>query len=80
VQGGLQVGFAAETASAALPANWALTGITASYISPGEGKSLRARSKIVHKGRLTAVVRTQLTGKDRRVVLDVVSQHASRSI
>ena len=79
VQGGLQVGFAAATAAAALPAHWMATGITASYISPGEGKALRARSKIVHKGRLTAVVRTQLTGKDRRVVLDVVSQHASRS-
>lgn len=80
VQGGLQVGFAAAAASVALPAHWALTGVTASYISPGEGKALRARSKIVHKGRLTAVVRTQLTGKDRRVVLEVVSQHASCTV
>jgi acyl-coenzyme A thioesterase PaaI-like protein len=78
VQGGLQIGFAARTACSALTEHWLLTSITASFVSPGEGKQLRARSTIVHRGRLTAVVRTQLYGKDRRLVLDVVSQHSSR--
>jgi len=77
-QGGIQLGLAAVTASAALPANWALTGISGWYISPGEGASLRARSEIVHHGRLTAVVRTELSGKDRRRVLEVVTTHACR--
>jgi len=77
-QGGIQLGLAAVTAAAALPANWALIGISGWYISPGEGTSLRARSEIVHHGRLTAVVRTQLTGKDGRRVLEAVTTHAGR--
>jgi acyl-coenzyme A thioesterase PaaI-like protein len=78
VQGGIQLGLAAVTASAALPANWALTGISGWFISPGEGAALRARSEIVHHGRLTAVVRTRLTGREKRRVIEVVTTHACR--
>lgn len=79
VQGGILLGIAATTACAALPASWALTGISAWYISPGEGRSLKAKSKIVHHGRLTSVVRTQITGKNNRRVLEVVTTHAHRA-
>jgi acyl-coenzyme A thioesterase PaaI-like protein len=78
VQGGILVGMAAATARAALPPNWALTGISAWYISPGEGQTLKAKSKVIHHGRLTAVARTQITGRNRRRVLEVVTTHASR--
>ena len=77
-QGGIQLGLAAVTAAAALPANWALTGISAWFISPGEGATLRARSEIVHHGRLTAVIRTRITGRERRRVLEAVTTHACR--
>ena len=77
-QGGIQLGLAAVTASAALPATWALTGISGWYISPGEGTALRARSEIVHHGRQTAVIRTQLTGREKRPVLEVVTTHTNR--
>ena len=80
VQGGVLIGMAAATAVAALPATWQLTGISAWYISPGEGRSLRARSKIVHHGRIVSVVRTQVTGKHGRLVLDVTTTHAHRSV
>lgn len=79
-QGGIQVALAAATASAALSPSWALSTITASFVSPGEGASLRVRSKIVHKGRLTAVIRTQITRPDKRVVLDVVSNHVHQVV
>lgn len=79
VQGGLLLGFAAATACAALPATWALTGVSAWYISPGEGRTLKARSKILHHGRLTSVIRTEITGKNNRRVLEVVTTHAHRS-
>ena len=79
VQGGIQLGLAAATAAAALPATWALTGINGWYISPGEGATLRARAEIVHHGRLTAVVHTRVTGKEKRLVLEVVTTHASRA-
>jgi acyl-coenzyme A thioesterase PaaI-like protein len=77
-QGGITLGLAAATAAAALPANWALTGISGWYVSPGEGASLRARSEFLHHGRLTAVIRTQITGRERRRVLEAVTTHAAR--
>ena len=64
-------------AGTALPANWRLSGISAWYVSPGEGRTLRASSKVIHHGRLTAVVRTQVTGKNRRRVLEVVTTHCA---
>jgi len=79
VQGGVLLGLAATTACAALPPTWMLTGVSAWYISPGEGRALRAKAKIVHHGRLTSVVRTQITGKNNRRVLEVVTTHAHRA-
>jgi acyl-coenzyme A thioesterase PaaI-like protein len=78
VQGGVLLGLAATTACAALPATWMLTGVSAWYTSPGEGRMLKARSRILHHGRLTSVVRTQVTGKLNRRVLEVVTTHAHR--
>ena len=65
------------SAAAALPSGWKMSGITALYVSPGEGRLLRANSKVVHLGRLTAVVRTKITGKNRRRVLEVVTTHCA---
>lgn len=79
VQGGVLLGLAAATACSALTPHWMLTSISAYYISPGEGRSLKARSRILHHGRLTSVVRTQITGKNNRRVLEVVTTHASRA-
>ncbi len=76
-QGGILVGMAAANAARALPGGWKLSGVTAMYVSPGEGRRLRAVSRIIHQGRLTAVVRTRITGRNRRRVLDVVSAHCA---
>ena len=76
-QGGILLALAAVTAGTALPAHWRLSGISAWYISPGEGKALRAKSKVIHQGRLTAVVRTRITGEGRRRVLEVVTTHCA---
>lgn len=76
-QGGILIGMAASSAAAALPPGWQLSGITALYVSPGEGKALRASSTVVHSGRLTAVVRTRISGKNRRRVLEVVTTHCA---
>ncbi|MCW5574863.1 MAG: hypothetical protein KIT13_02095 [Burkholderiales bacterium] len=83
VQGGILLGLAAETAVAALTPHWQLTALSAWYISPGEGRSLRIRSKVVHHGRLVAVVRTEVTGKGRdggrRKVFELMTTHACRA-
>ena len=83
VQGGILLGLAAENAIAALTPHWALTAISAWYISPGEGRSLKIRSKVVHHGRLVAVVRTEVTGKGhdggRRKVFEVMTTHAYKA-
>jgi acyl-coenzyme A thioesterase PaaI-like protein len=72
-QGGILVAMAAKHATAALAGDWKLSAVTALYIRPGEGQTLRARSTIVHQGRLTAAVRTQITGAGQRRVLEVLT-------
>lgn len=76
-QGGILIAMAAKSATAKLPGAWRLGAVTALYISPGEGRTLRATSKIIHQGRLTAVVNTYVTGKNGRRVLEVVTTHCA---
>ena len=76
VQGGCSFGFAAATACAALPDNWSLVGISSWYVGPGIGKRLVARSEIVHRGSLTAVVHTRIEDEEKRGVLETVTSHA----
>lgn len=76
VQGGLLLHAALVTAEAAVPEHPLLTGASAWYISPGQGKAVSARSTVLQSGRNIAVVRTELFNADRRRVLEVVSNHA----
>ena len=78
VQGGITLGLAMVTANASLSNHWKLTGVTASYISPGEGATISARSTVVHRGRLTAVVHTEVLSSNGRKVLEVMTTHASK--
>ena len=78
VQGGLLIGLAGRTAAAALADAWRLSSISSWFTSPGEGESLETRSTIEHRGRLTAVVRTEVLGPGGRRVLESVSSHALR--
>jgi acyl-coenzyme A thioesterase PaaI-like protein len=75
-QGGFTFGLAATTAMAALPASWKLVSASAWYIGPGIGQWLTARATIVHRGTLTAVVRTRIEDEARRGVLETVTSHA----
>lgn len=79
LQGGVTMGLGIATAETALPASWMLSAVTAWYISPGEGRVIKAKSKIIHHGRLTAVVRTEITGKNGRRVMEMVTTHAHRA-
>jgi acyl-coenzyme A thioesterase PaaI-like protein len=78
VQGGLLMGLAAATASAALAPRWALASMHALFLSPGQGPALRARATIVHQGLMTAVVRTEIRGPGARRVLEATTAHARR--
>lgn len=83
VQGGILLGLAAENAIAALTPHWTMTALSAWYISPGEGRSLKIKSKVVHHGRLIAVVRTEVScrGKDGRPrkVFELMTTHAYKA-
>ena len=79
LQGGVTMGLGIATAEAALPASWMLSAVTAWYIRPGEGRVIKAKSKIIHHGRLTAVVRTELIGKGNRRVMEMVTTHAHKA-
>lgn len=75
VQGGISLGLALYSANRALPADWRCSGINASYVSPGMGTALESESVVTHRGRLTAVERTQVRGDNDKVVLDVMTHH-----
>ena len=74
-QGGILIAMAAKHAAGQLRGGWLLSSVSALYISPGEGRTLRASSTVAHQGRLTAAVRTRITGKNRRQVLEVLTSH-----
>ncbi len=76
-QGGILFGLAAATARAAAPEGWTLVGASAWFTSPGTGDLLLARSRVIHAGRSTAVVRTEIRDRHRRLVLDAMSSHAA---
>jgi len=76
-QGGILIAMAAKSAAARLSGAWSLGAVTALYISPGEGPTLRATSNVIHQGRLTAVANTYVTGKNGRRVLEVVTAHSA---
>jgi acyl-coenzyme A thioesterase PaaI-like protein len=78
VQGGIMLGLAAVTASAALTEAWMLSSISAAFISPGEGPAIKAQAHVVHHGQRLSVVRTELTRADGRRVLEVMSTHTIR--
>ena len=77
-QGGVLLGLAASTAACALPSSWKLSAISGWYLRPGEGDALTARSSIVHQGRLTALLRTQVTNPDGDAVIEVMTTHVHR--
>jgi acyl-coenzyme A thioesterase PaaI-like protein len=78
VQGGILLGLAAATATAALPGTWVLNTAAAAYISPGEGPALRAQASIVHRGQRVSVIRTEIARSDGRRVLEALSTHLAR--
>lgn len=77
VQGGILLGLAAATATAAAPKHPMLSGISAWFISPGKGKTLRVRSTVLHAGRSFAVVRSEIRTAEGALVLETVSNHAA---
>jgi acyl-coenzyme A thioesterase PaaI-like protein len=78
VQGGISFGMAAACACAAVPATMMLSNVSAWYISPGHGKSLTVKSRVVHAGRSIAVVRTALKTPAGERVLEAVTHHVAR--
>ena len=76
VQGGLLLNVALATAIGAAPHHPLLTAVAAWYISPGQGKALTSRATVLQKGRNVAVVRTEVFATGRKLVLEVVSNHA----
>jgi acyl-coenzyme A thioesterase PaaI-like protein len=77
VQGGILFGLAAATATAALPETWRLSAVAAAFISPGDGPALHAQASIVHQGQRVSVIRTQVTRRDGRRVLEAMSTHVA---
>lgn len=77
VQGGILLGLAEATASAAVPGHPAISNISAWYLRPGQGKALNVKSRVLQQGRSFAVVHTEVRNADRGLVLEAVSNHAA---
>ena len=78
VQGGILLGLAAATATAALPESWMLSAVATAFTRPGEGPALQAQAGVVHQGQRMAVVRTEITRSDGRRALEAMSTHVLR--
>lgn len=78
-QGGLTFALASRTAIAALGPGWQLVATSAWYLAPGTGLMLRAEANVVHRGGLTAVVRSRILDGRGRAVLEALTQHSRRA-
>jgi acyl-coenzyme A thioesterase PaaI-like protein len=79
VQGGLLVGFAEETARAALaPGDWAPTSISSTFLRPGEPPVVRSEAQVVHQGRSTAAIAVKLFNHDGRQALQALLTYTVR--
>lgn len=78
-QGGLQMGMAVDTAACALPADWAVSGLSAFFLRRGEGERFVTEARIEHRGGNTAVIRTLVTDAAARPVLVVETTHLRTS-
>lgn len=76
-QGGVTFALAARTACAAAPPGHRLVEASAWYLSPGEGRSLKATSKVSRAGRRLSVVDTLVSGKGNSRTLEMVSTHCA---
>jgi len=79
IHGGMLLGMAMQVAGAALAPTMALSNISAWFVKPGQGPRVKVRSKVVQQGRTLAVVRTQITNTEGRLVLEATSQHIAAS-
>lgn len=79
VQGGFLFNSAITVAEAAVPEHPLITGASAWYISPGQGKVISARSTVLQSGRNVAVVRTELFAEGKKLVLETISNHSVAS-
>ena len=73
VQGGVLVALAATSATDAAPVGMQLSSVSAWFLRPGVS-DLVARSTILHRGRQTMLVQTDVTGGDDARVLHAVAQ------
>lgn len=76
-QGGVTFAYAVLTACAAAPKTHRLAEASAWYVSPGEGRVLKARAQMSRAGRRLSVVDTVVTGKGGTRVLAMVSTHVA---
>lgn len=76
LQGGLQMGLAEKTASAALGTGWVMTTLNACFVRAGVSTEFVTTSEFVHRGRTTAVLSNRLRDEQGRILLETTSTHA----
>jgi hypothetical protein len=78
VQGGVIIGLGMATAESALPEDWMMSSASAWLVSACEGPSIEADSKVIHQGKLTSLIRTQVRGQGDRLGMELITTHARK--
>jgi acyl-coenzyme A thioesterase PaaI-like protein len=78
VQGGVSMGLGMATAESALSEDWMMSAASAWFIGPCEGQTIEAESTVIHQGKLVSLLRTRVTGKDRRLATEVLTTHSRK--
>ena len=78
VQGGILMGLAARTATAAVPPRFRLSNCSAWFVSPGRGPRLHVRARVLHEGRSFALVHSEIRGAENERVLETTCQFVAR--
>ena len=79
VQGGVTMGLGMATAEGALSKDWMMSAASAWFIGPCEGQSIEATSTVIHQGKLTSLLRTQITSQNHRLGMELVTTHSRKT-
>jgi hypothetical protein len=58
--------------------DWMMSAASAWFISPCEGQSIEADSQVIHQGKLTSLLRTQITSQDHRLGMELITTHCRK--
>jgi len=76
LQGGIQLGLACNVAQGAVGDEFGLTGVTVTYMRPGQGNTFNVISRIVSKGKSTALIETVIQDSNGKSIMQASTNYS----